>query len=67
MSILIVLDDAQALLNELEKIKAERLAQQQQKEQEELESRERELEERAVTGNPLLAPESSVDFGVKRR
>jgi protein CWC15 len=60
-------DDAQELLNELEKIKQERLAVQMQKDQEELAEKEAEMEDRALTGNPLLAPSSSVDFGIKRR
>jgi Cwf15/Cwc15 cell cycle control protein len=60
-------DDAQELMNELEKIKQERIALQALKEQEELEAQEEEMQERASTGNPLLAPSSSVDFGVKRR
>lgn len=56
-------DDTEELMRELEKIKQER---QQEKDKQELEKeqeKQRMMEERAISGNPLIQQE----FGVKRR
>jgi protein CWC15 len=59
-------DDALELQRELEKIKQERQLERMQHEQQLLAEQQTQLEQRAMTGNPLLTP-STADFTVKRR
>ena len=59
-------DDALELQRELEKIKQERQVERMQHEQQLLAEQQTQLEQRAMTGNPLLTP-STADFTVKRR
>lgn len=59
--------DTAELMRELDKIKKERLAEQQRiKEAQEAEEEE-EKRSRAITGNPLMHEELQVEFKVKRR
>ena len=58
-------DDTAELMRELEKIKQERALEKQKQEEERLQQEQVEMEERAMTGNPLLSNETS--FAIKRR
>jgi protein CWC15 len=63
-------DEEEELMRELEKIKRERLEEKEKIEQEKLEEERKEMEERAITGNPLLNDEFAQEvksFGLKRR